>query len=314
MVSHLLFSILMAKNLSHAKPIMFITGQNGMLGQHITQELDQTYHIHGLTRKNTSTNNPSWNYRESLKELNIQAPDTVIHLAGAGIADKRWSQKYKQTIYDSRIQGTKWLVDEIMLFDHKPKTFLCASAIGYYGHRPSESLDEESAKGNNFVAKIAEHWEAATKPLKSTDIRLINLRFGMILSKNGGALKDMLLPFKLGLGGRLGDGQQQYSWISIDDVIQVLDFLIKNPECQGVYNLTSPNSVTNAQFTQTLAKILKRPAFMHMPAFMVRLIFGEVADELLLADAQVLPKRLLAGGYQFKHTELDQALQCIIKG
>ncbi len=304
----------MAQNLSDDKPIMFITGQNGMLGQQITQRLAGTYRIHGLTRKNNSSNNPSWNYRELLKELNFQAPDIVIHLAGAGIADKRWNQKYKQTIYESRIQGTKWLVDEIMLFDHQPKTFVCASAIGYYGHRPNEILDEQADKGNNFVAKVAEHWEAATSSLKATDVRLINLRFGMILAKNGGALKDMLLPFKLGLGGRLGDGQQQYSWISIEDVILILEFLINNLKCQGTYNLTSPNSVTNAQFTQTLAKTLKRPAFMHMPAFMVRLIFGEIADELLLADAQVLPKRLLAEGYEFKHAELQQALKYIIKG
>jgi uncharacterized protein (TIGR01777 family) len=298
---------------SDGKSIIFITGQSGMLGQQITQSLSDKYHIHSLKRKNLSPNNPSWNYRESLAELNIKAPDIVIHLAGAGIADKRWSKKYKQTIYDSRVYGTKWLVDEVMLYEQRPKAFLCASAIGYYGHRPNEKLNEDSEPGNNFVAQISQQWEAATNGLKDTETRLINLRFGMILSATGGALKDMLLPYKLGLGGRLGDGQQQYSWISIHDAIKAIDYLINQPSCEGVYNLTSPQSVTNQQFTQVLAKTLNRPAFMHMPAFMVRLVFGEVADELLLADAQVEPQRLMAAGFEFDQANLSQALHAIMK-
>ncbi len=298
---------------SDGKSIIFITGQSGMLGQQITQSLSDKYHIHGLKRKNLSPNNPSWNYRESLAELNIKAPDIVIHLAGAGIADKRWSKKYKQTIYDSRVYGTKWLVDEVMLYEQRPKAFLCASAIGYYGHRPNEVLNENSEPGNNFVAQISQQWEAATNGLKDTETRLINLRFGMILSATGGALKDMLLPYKLGLGGRLGDGQQQYSWISIHDAIKAIDYLINQPSCEGVYNLTSPHSVANQAFTQTLAEVLNRPAFMHMPEFMVRLVFGEVADELLLADAQVHPQRLIEAGFEFDQPKLDQALQAILK-
>lgn len=284
-----------------------------MLGQQITQSLSEKYHIHGLKRKGSSPNNPSWNYRESLAELDIKAPDIIIHLAGAGIADKRWSEKYKQTIYDSRIYGTQWLVDEVNLFEHKPKLFICASAIGYYGHRPNETLTEDSEPGDNFVAQISKNWEAATNDLENSQTRLINLRFGMILSATGGALKDMLLPFKMGLGGRLGDGQQQYSWISITDAVSAIDYFINHNDCSGVYNLTAPQSVSNQKFTQTLAKQLQRPAFMHMPAFMVRLIFGEVADELLLADAQVLPQRLQETDFEFKHPELQQALASILK-
>jgi len=294
------------------KPVIFLTGQSGMLGQQITHSLSDDYYIHGLKRRGSSTNNPSWNYRESLAELNIKAPDVVIHLAGAGIANKRWSRKYKQTIFDSRIYGTKWLVDEVMLFEYRPKAFLCASAIGYYGDRPNEILHEDSDAGDNFVAQIGKHWEQATHGLKATEIRLINLRFGMILSNNGGALKDILLPFKMGLGGKLGDGQQQYSWISINDTILAMDYLIKQLDSEGVYNLTSPHAVTNQEFTQTLAKTLNRPAFMHMPAFMVRLIFGEVADELLLADAQVVPQRLLDAGFDFEHPHLTDALQVVL--
>lgn len=294
------------------KPVIFLTGQSGMLGQHLIQSLSQQYQVVGLQRNTSSTNTPSWNYRELLKQLNIKAPDIVIHLAGAGIADKRWSKRYKQTIYDSRINGTKWLVDEILLHDELPKTFLCASAIGFYGHRPEEKLTEAAEKGDNFVAQIAENWELATNKLLSGNIRVVNLRFGMILSKTGGALKDMLLPFKFGLGGRLGHGQQNYSWIGIDDASQAINFLIQNEQLQGPINLTSPHPVTNQRFTQILAKTLNRPAFMHMPAFVVRLVFGEVADELLLADAHVLPERLLNAGFEFKQAELSSAMEALL--
>lgn len=294
------------------KPTIFLTGQSGMLGQHLTQSLSADYHVHGLTR-NGSANNPSWNYREALAELDIETPDILIHLAGAGIADKRWTDSYKQTLYESRSYGTQWLVDEIMLYDQQPKTFISASAIGYYGNRPGELLDEDSPPGDNFVAQIAKQWELKTQRLKHTETRLINLRFGMILSKTGGALKDMLTPFKLGLGGRLGDGKQIYSWISIADATAAIDFLINQDQCEGIYNLTAPQAVSNQEFTQTLAKTLNRPSFMHMPAFVVRLIFGEVADELLLADAHVVPKKLQEAGYEFRHPSLADAMQEIFK-
>jgi uncharacterized protein (TIGR01777 family) len=294
------------------KPVIFLTGQSGMLGQQITQSMADKYYIHGLQRKGSSANNPSWNYRESLAELNIKAPEILIHLAGAGIADKRWTKKYKKTIYDSRIYGTRWLVDEVKLYEQQPHTFICASAIGYYGNRPNERLYESSEPGDNFVAQIATNWEYASQGLQDSETRLINLRFGMILSQTGGALKDMLLPFKLGLGGKLGNGQQQYSWISIQDTINAIDYLINQTDCDGNYNLTSPNPVSNQTFTQTLAQALKRPAFMHMPAFLVRLVFGEIADELLLADARVYPQRLIDQGFKFEHPDLDQALQSIL--
>lgn len=294
------------------KPIIFLTGHSGMVGSFLSKALANEYHVHALERTGSSANNPSWNYRESLKKLNIKAPQIIIHLAGAGIADKRWNNKYKQTIFESRINGTRWLADEVSVQDKKPEIFLCASAIGYYGHRPGEKLDEDSANGTNFVAKIAENWEKATERLTKNNIRVVNMRFGMILSQSGGALKDMLLPYKLGLGGQLGNGQQIYSWISIDDAKAAMEFVIGNDQIEGPVNFTAPNPVSNSKFTQTLAKRLKRPAFMHMPKFMVRLIFGEVADELLLADADVTPKRLLKAGFKFKHPKLEQAFEQVI--
>lgn len=295
------------------KPILFLTGQNGMLGQQIKKSLSNQYQIIGLERNTASLNNPSWNYCQMLNHHEIKSPAAVIHLAGAGIADKRWNNKQKAVIYDSRIKGTQWLVNEILTHDALPKNFMSASAIGFYGHRPSEKLNEDSTKGDNFVAEIAEAWEMATQALNTELTRVINLRFGMVLSKNGGALKDMILPFKFGLGGRLGTGQQQYSWISINDAIKAIRWLLKQPQLKGVFNLTSPNPVSNQVFTKTLAKTLNRPAFMHMPVFLVRMIFGEMADELLLADAHVLPSKLLSSGFEFDYPELSSALTEALK-
>ncbi len=295
------------------KPILFLTGQNGMLGQQLTQNFAEHYQVVGLKRNNQAPNEPTWCYQQALDELNIAAPDVVVHLAGAGIADKRWNEKYKDIIYNSRVNGTQWLVNEIIEQKAKPHTFISASAIGYYGNRPNETLDEDSSNGDNFVAKIAVDWEQASQSLESVGTRIINLRFGMILSASGGALKDMILPFKLGLGGRLGSGQQQYSWISITDAIRAIDYLIKQTNCHGPFNLTSPNSVSNKEFTRTLANSLNRPAFMHMPAFMVGLIFGEMADELLLADADVSPKKLISAGFKFNQAQLAEALQEILQ-
>lgn len=295
-----------------SKPVIFITGQSGLLGQYLIHNFTDQYQLIGLNRINNDPNNPQWDYLESLDRLNLEAPFAVIHLAGAGIADKRWSKHCKKTIYDSRINGTDWLVETINSTKARPKVFLCASAIGYYGNRPKEELNETSTSGENYVAEIAKHWEAATEPLATDQIRVINLRFGMILSKEGGALKDMILPFKLGLGGKLGDGKQMYSWIDIEDVKSAIAFLLKNNHIKGPLNLTSPQAVTNYKFTQTLAKTLNRPAFMHMPAFMVRLVFGEMADELLLADTHVVPDRLLAEGFEFKYPELQQSMQHLL--
>ncbi|MCX7553734.1 TIGR01777 family oxidoreductase [Marinicella sp. S1101] len=294
------------------KPIVFITGQSGMVGTALTEFLSNKYHVHGLERSKSSAKNPSWNYRQSLEKLGIDAPDIVIHLAGAGIADKRWNANYKQVIYDSRINGTQWLVDEVLIHEQKPKLFLSASAIGFYGHRPGEVLTESAEAGTNFVAKISKNWEKATTPLSQAGIRTVNMRFGMVLSQNGGALKEMLLPFKLGLGGRMGDGQQKYSWVAIEDVVHATHFLINNSNIDGVVNITSPHAVSNSEYTRYLAKALNRPAFFHMPKPVVRLAFGEVADELLLANAEVKPEKLVAAGYTFKQPQLKAFFEEIL--
>jgi len=291
------------------QPIVFLTGQNGMLGQYLTQSLSDKYCIIGLQRNTTITDKPSWNYQHMINKLGIKAPDAVIHLAGAGIANKRWNTKYKNTIHDSRVFGTQSLIDDMLQQTNLPRTFLCASAIGYYGHRPGAYLTESSSPGTNFVASVAQHWELSCQKLQTTDCRVVNLRFGMILSHLGGALKDMVLPFKLGLGGRLGKGLQQYSWISIADAKNAIQFILQHSEIESAVNLTTPHPVSNNEFTSTLARVLKRPAWFHMPAFMVRFIFGEMANELLLADAHVLPEKLLTAGFEFDHAKLSTALK-----
>ncbi len=278
-----------------------------MVGKRLTKHLSQDYLVVGLTRNKSSDNFPTWDYRKNLKKLNIKAPDTVIHLAGAGIANKRWSPAYKEKIFTSRINGTRWLVDEMRI--HKqPKTFICASAIGYYGHRPNEALDEFADPGDNFVTKVATEWERAASVMQTQGTRTLLLRFGMILDHSGGALSNMLTPFKFGLGGRLGDGQQAYSWISLTDAVRAIQFLLEHETAVGAYNLTTEHPTSNAQFTQTLAKTLKRPAVMHIPAFVVRWVFGQLADELLLAHAKVYPKRLLEAGFEFQTATIQQGI------
>lgn len=295
-------------NMSEVKPYIFITGHNGMVGQKLAQNLASKYSVMPLKRVNLDPHQPDWNYTETLSKTGIKAPHAVIHLAGAGIADKRWSKSYKKVIYNSRINGTRSLVKSINAMKHKPELFLCASAIGYYGHRPHEVLDENASSGTNFVAKISRDWELESQQINDDSTRVINMRFGMILDKSGGALKSMTLPFKLGLGGKMGKGNQIYSWVSLDDVISAIQHLLNSNDAQGVFNITAENPVSNATFTKTLADCLNRPAFLHMPAPIVRFVFGQVADELLLADADVRPSRLISSGFSFTHNHINQAL------
>ncbi|GAA4812657.1 epimerase [Marinicella pacifica] len=291
-----------------AKPIVFITGASGMLGQQLMSDLSANYQPLALQRDKSVPHHPTWNYQSTLEQLGIKSPHAVIHLAGAGIADQRWTEDYKQLIRDSRINGTEWLVNEMQSHAKQPQHFLCASAIGFYGHRPGETLSEDSTAGDNFVAELAVQWEAATQKLADTHTRVTNLRFGLMLDRSGGALKNMLLPFKLGLGGRIGSGEQIYSWVSLADVSHAIMFLLDKP-MDGPVNITAPNPVSNRVFTTTLAKQLNRPAFIPMPAALARLVFKDLADELLLADAKVMPQKLQQAGFKFQNPTIDQGIQ-----
>jgi len=294
---------------------IFVTGASGLVGSELCPKLSQlNYKVTKLNRESKSLqpHSPEWNIDLKKNNQKISA-DAYIHLAGENIAAKRWSKKQKNTIYESRIRGTKNLVDQIVNSPVKPKTFICASAIGYYGDRGVELLDENSAPGQDFVSKVCYDWEQTTKPLQDMGIRVINLRFGVILSKNGGALKKMLTPFKFGLGGMIGSGQQKFSWVSIEDVINAIIYIMDKPNIVGAVNITSPNPVSNEVYTKTLGKVLKRPTFFTMPAFICRLLFGEMADELLLSSQSVMPKKLIQNGFSFTHLEIESALTKILK-
>lgn len=293
---------------------IFVTGASGLVGTELCPKLiQQNNSVYQLKRNHDSLNcnSPDWDMNLNHDGKNISA-DIIIHLAGENIAAKRWSKKQKQKIYDSRIQGTKNLVDKIIASPNKPHTFICASAIGYYGNRDQKLLDESSVAGKDFVSKICQDWEKATQPLLEHGIRVVNLRFGVILSLKGGALKEMLTPFKLGLGGAIGSGQQKFSWVSLEDATNAISYIIDKPDIVGPINVTSPNPVSNRVFTKTLGKTLKRPTFFNMPAFVCRIVFGEMADELLLSSQNVMPKKLIQNGFSFEHLNIESALSDIL--
>ena len=235
--------------------------------------------------------------------------DTVINLAGENIAAGRWSDDQKRRIRNSRVNGTHLLSEAIAKLSPKPNVFLCASATGIYGDRDDETLDEQSDSGSGFLAGVCREWEKATEPAVKAGVRVVNLRFGPILAKEGGMLAKLLTPFKMGMGGKVGSGRQFISWVGIDDAIQAVRLALEDASIRGPLNIVSPQPVTNEEFTKTLGHVLNRPTALAMPAFAARLAFGEMADEMLLASQKVIPKKLLNAGYKFRHPELEQTLR-----
>jgi uncharacterized protein (TIGR01777 family) len=232
----------------------------------------------------------------------------AIHLSGANVAAHRWTDAYKSEIASSRVQSTRALAQLLAGLRNPPQTFLVASAVGIYGNRGDELLDESSAPGSGFLADLCRQWEAAAQPAVDAGIRVVNLRFGVILGPGPGALAKMLPIFRLGLGGPLGSGRQWVSWIGVEDVIAAILFILEMPTLAGPVNLTAPNPVTNAEFTRALSAAVHRPAVLPAPAFALRLALGQMADEALLSSARTVPSRLLAAGFQFAHPTVAQAL------
>lgn len=242
----------------------------------------------------------------------MEGVDAVIHLSGAGIGDGRWTSERKKVLRSSRIDTTRVLVDSLSRLKKKPRVLLVASAIGYYGTRDDEILTESSANGTDFLALLCRDWEAEARRASTIGIRTVTLRYGIVLSGKGGALPRMLPPFKLGLGGRLGSGQQWMSWIAIEDVLGIIRFAIANEQISGPVNLVAPNPVRNAEFTRLLAGMLHRPAIFPAPAFVLRIMLGEMADALLLASDRVQPQKLLMAGYKFRFEILEPALRAAV--
>lgn len=286
-----------------------ITGCTGLVGSALIESLFKNGHsIQCLKRDTTPGTQHFWN-TDSLPQDKSGGFNAIVHLAGENVANGRWSKKKKEGILNSRLDGTRELIDYISLLADKPKVFLCASAIGYYGDRGNEILDENSSLGVGFLAEVCRQWEKETQRLSSLGVRIVNLRFGMILSPDGGALHKMIPPFKAGVGGVIGTGKQHISWISIRDVVSIIDFIIKNESISGPVNVVSPIQTTNKELTKTLGKVLKRPTLFAVPAAAARLIFGQMADEMLLSSSRVTPQKLMQSGYQY----IDQSLESVLR-
>ena len=295
---------------------ILIGGSHGLVGTALIKSLQsQRHEIFRLVRHApASKTEVEWSPdRYSIALARIEGFDAVVNLAGESIAEGRWTDEKKRRIRESRAKGTKLLGDALANLEVPPKTFICASAIGYYGNRGDDILTEASAPGNDFLARVCQEWEEATALATEKGIRVVNTRFGIILDTEGGALKKMLPPFRMGVGGKIGSGKQWMSWIALDDVVGALSFALTQDSLRGPVNFVAPNPVTNAEFTKTLGRVLSRPTLFPMPAFAVKLLFGEMGEALLLGSERVAPQRLIAGGYEFRYSQLEQALAHILK-
>jgi uncharacterized protein (TIGR01777 family) len=306
---------------------VLISGASGLIGSKLVPSLE----AHGCQVTRLVRQPPrdlhelQWDATQSIAPELVSGFDAVIHLSGESVTG-RWTEAKKNRIRQSRVASTQYLSQALANAEPRPSTFICASAIGYYGNRGDETLTEESPSGDGFLPEVCREWEAATKTANDAGIRTVNLRIGLVLSHEGGALKPMLFPFRLGLGGRIGNGRQWWSWIHITDLISAVHHILQNASnsnverqasppgqpISGPINMTSPNPVTNADFTRTLAGVLKRPAILPVPGFAARLAFGELADEGILASARVVPRKLLDSGFQFKYTDLIGALNDLL--
>lgn len=302
---------------------VLVSGSSGLVGSELVETLRRSgREVVRLVRPATSSpvQEPHVTWQAGVdstsgvdrRALEERGPfDAVVHLAGESIASGRWTEEKKRRIRESRVRGTRALAEALVALDSPPRVVLSASAIGFYGDRGGEVLTESSPPGSGFLPDVCKEWEAATAPLGG-GTRVVYLRTGIVLSKKGGALKKMLTPFRLGLGGRIGSGEQYMSWITLDDEIGAIEHVLATDGLRGPVNLVAPNPVTNAEFTKALGRALGRPAFLPLPAFAARLVLGEMADDLLLASARVEPQVLEATGYVFRHPTIDAGLRAAL--
>jgi len=297
---------------------ILVSGSHGLVGSALVKSLHEDGHeILSLVRRAAPVGAPEIEWhpeQECLDSRQLEGIDAVIHLAGESIASGRWTDQKKRAIRDSRVKGTTLLSKTLAQLPRPPSVFLSASAIGYYGSRGDEVLTETSNPGNDFLASVCVEWEQATHPASEQGIRTVNTRFGIILDAHGGALAQMLTPFRMGIGGRVADGKQWMSWIALEDVVAGLKFLLRDETTRGPVNFVAPNPVTNAEFTRTLGRVLSRPTLFPVPAFAARLAFGEMADALLLASQRVEPKVLKDKGFPFRWPTLAAALRHLLEG
>ena len=294
---------------------ILVTGSSGLIGRALVSFLAAGgHHVTRLVRSSLSLGEAQvfWNPAAGIvNAAGLEDFYAVVHLAGENIAE-RWTVRKKARIYESRAKGTRLLSESLGQVSKPPKILACASASGYYGDCGDEVVTEDRPVGSGFLARVCQEWEAATEPALRRGIRVINLRMGIVLTPAGGALASMLFPFRMGLGGRLGSGRQFWSWVAIDDVLGAILHTLTTETLHGPVNVAAPNPVTNREFTEILGRVLRRPTVFPIPSFAIRLALGRMADELLLASARLAPARLLASGYQFRYSNLEDALRHLL--
>jgi len=294
---------------------ILVSGSSGLIGSAISDALARDGHtISRLVRPASSARKQAgdvaWDpVAHTFDAAAVDGADAVVHLAGASIAGGRWTAARKNLLRTSRIEATRHLVESLGALARPPKIFLGASAIGYFGDRGDESLDEQSAPGTDFLAKLVQEWEREEAAASRFGARVVSMRTGIVLAGNGGALPRMVTPFKFGAGGRLGTGRQWMSWIALRDVVGIAKFALANTTLVGPIDVVSPEPTRNADFTRALAEVMRRPAIFPAPAFALRIALGEMADALLLSGQRVFPRRLEASGYVFAQTDLRSALR-----
>ncbi len=297
---------------------LLITGASGLIGKALQRSFSEKDYEMLLAGRGEpkAKNEIQWSTDDGFREEDLgrlEGLDAVIHLAGENIAGLRWTDDKKKAIRESRVHGTRNVVNTISGLKQKPKVFITGSAMGFYGDRGEEIVTETSPPGDTFLSDVSKEWEMESRRAEDSGIRTVLLRTAIVLSKDGGALATMLTPFRFGVGGVVGSGKQWMSWISLEDVVGIINFALENESLRGAVNVASPNPVTNEEFTKTLGDVLYRPTFLPLPEFAVNLVFGEMGDALLIHSTRVDPRRLREAGYEFKFTDLKSAIENAVK-
>ena len=299
---------------------IIVSGASGLVGSALVPALGAGGHqVTALVRRESKQRahadvaEVEWDPNAGqLDAARLVGHDAAVHLAGESVTGGRWTAEKKRRIRESRVRSTRLLAETLARLQTRPRVLVCASAVGYYGNRGAEVLTEASAPGTDFLSDVCREWEAAAEPARAAGIRVVHLRFGVVLSAEGGALAQMLTPFKLGIGGQLGSGAHYMSWLALDDAVGMIEHALADESLSGPVNAVAPQPVTNHEFTKTIGRVLGRPTLLPMPAFALRLALGEMADALLLSSARVEPQRLAAAGYQFKYPQLEGALRHVL--
>ena len=293
-----------------------VTGASGLVGHRLVPSLESKGHEVLRLVRNAPADPKEVRWDPSKGTIDagaLEGVDAAVHLAGENLAEGRWTDEKKRRIRESRVKGKRLISETLAGLARKPEVLVSASAVGFYGSRGAEVLTEESSSGGDFLADVCREWEQATEAAEAAGVRVVHVRFGVILSGEGGALKKMLFPFRMGVGGKIGSGEQYVSWVTIDDAVGAIEHALENKTLSGPVNVVAPRPVTNREFTKAIGGALSRPTIFPVPEFALRLLFGEMADATLLSSQRAEPARLKESGYVFKHPEIGEALRHVLK-